>query len=158
MTRFLKIKALVLTLALLLGTVAVSGTERAFSSSGKGVATPIPTLPGEPPTADVTGTGYATHLGLFTNAGRISFVPDANDSNLVHPIGAATFTAANGDKLNIVVADSVMDLRTGVGTGHFSFAGGTGRFENASGITEFVVEQNFVSGAYEITMVGKIDY
>jgi hypothetical protein len=67
-------------------------------------------------------------------------------------------TAANGDKLIFAVADGSQSLITGIGTGHFRFVGGTGRFANATGIISYVVEQNFLTGAYEVTAVGTIDF
>ena len=33
-----------------------------------------------------------------------------------------------------------------------------GRFANATGIISYVVEQNFLTGAYTVTGVGSIDY
>ena len=45
-----------------------------------------------------------------------------------------------------------------IGTGVFEFTGGTGRFANAAGRTSGVIQQNVVTGAYELTMVGDIDY
>ena len=51
-----------------------------------------------------------------------------------------------------------MSLTTGVGGGLFRITGGTGRFANATGSMNAVVEQNFITGAYELTAVGKIDY
>lgn len=51
-----------------------------------------------------------------------------------------------------------MDLRTGIATGDMVFQSGTGRFENVSGKAAIVVVQNFVTGAYEFTMVGSINY
>ena len=156
MKRFLNIKILALALVLLVGSVSVSAQERAFSCTGKGIATIIPG--GSVLMADVIGSGNGTHLGLFTSSGRVYFNPDANDPNLVHPTGQATFTAADGDKLDVIVEDSTMNLTTGIGTGTFRFSGGTGRFANATGSISVVVEQNFVTGAYELTAVGKIDY
>jgi len=38
------------------------------------------------------------------------------------------------------------------------FQNGTGRFAGVSGSAAIVVEQNFVTGAYTFTMVGKINY
>ena len=38
------------------------------------------------------------------------------------------------------------------------FIGGTGRFESASGSTNFVVAVNFLTGGFDLTAVGKIDY
>ena len=40
----------------------------------------------------------------------------------------------------------------------FRFVGGTGRFAGASGTADAVVVVNLLTGAFEITMVGNIDY
>ena len=158
MKRSIGIKILVLTLTLLFGSFAATATERPFSCSGGGVAVPIINEAGQPIGIDVTGSGNATHLGLFTTLGKIFFSPHPTDPTQIIPSGQATFTAANGDKLVIVVAEGSQSLITGIGTGHFNFAGGTGRFANATGTISYVVEQNFVTGAYTITAVGSIDY
>jgi len=158
MKRFLNIKTLALGLILLLGNLPAGAAERPFSCSGKGIATILPG--GGAPSADVVGTGTATHLGLFANSGRVTFNPDPSNPNLVHPSGQATFTAADGDKLETVFSaeETSMDLTTGIGGGTFHFAGGTGRFANATGSISVVVQQNFITGAYELTAVGTIDY
>jgi hypothetical protein len=158
MKRFVAIKTLVVTLALLAGSVAASATERPFSFNGGGVAVPILNEAGHPIGIDVTGTGNGTHIGLFTTLGKVFFSPDPNDPTQIIPSGEATLTAANGDKLTFVVADGSQSLVTGVGTGHFSFSGGSGRFANATGLISYVVEQNFLTGAYTVTAVGTIDY
>ncbi len=158
MKRFLSIKILVLTLALLAGSVAATATERPFSFNGGGVAVPILNGAGQPIGIDVTGSGNGTHLGTFTTIGKVFFTPDPNDPTQIIPTGEATLTAANGDKLIFVVADGSQSLVTGIGTGHFRFTGGTGRFANATGIISYVVEQNFLTGAYTVTGVGSIDY
>jgi hypothetical protein len=77
---------------------------------------------------------------------------------VAHPSGEGVFIAANGDKLNIVVENASMSLLTGMGGGTFRINGGTGRFANATGSLTAVVEQNLITGAYEVTAVGKIDY
>jgi len=158
MKRFLNIKTLALALMLLLGNMPVGATERPFSCTGKGVANIV--AGSGVPSADVIGSGNATHLGLFANVGRVTFNPDPNDPNLVHPSGQATFTAADGDKLETVFSaeETRMDLTTGIGGGTFHFAGGTGKFANATGSINVVVQQNFITGAYELTAVGTIDY
>jgi hypothetical protein len=158
MKRFLSIKILVLTLTLLAGSVGATATERPFSFNGGGVAVPILNEAGQPIGIDVTGSGNGTHIGLFTTVGKVFFTPDPNDPTQIIPSGQATLTAANGDKLTFVVADGSQSLITGVGTGHFSFIGGTGRFANATGNISYVVEQNFLTGAYTVTAVGSIDY
>ena len=158
MKRSLSIKILVLTLTVLIGSLAVAATERAFSANGRGVATFVTDGAGNIIGADVTGSGTGTHLGAFTNAGRIFFAPDPNNAARLLVTGAASFTAADGDKLNIVVEDGEQDVATFVGRGKFRFTGGTGRFANATGLVSYVVEQNLVTGGYEITIVGSIDY
>ena len=158
MKRSLTVKFLVLTLTLLVGSFAVAAVERPFSANGKGIAIPILDGNGNLIGVEPTGSGNATHLGLFTNTGRVIFTPDASIPNILHPSGEGVFTAANGDKLNFVIITGALDLTTGIGTGDFAFTGGTGRFANATGRTSGVIQQNVVTGAYELTLVGNIDY
>jgi|SRR5215216_944190 len=158
MKRSLSVKILVLTLTLLVASLAVTATERPFSLNGKGVAIPILDGNGNVVGAEPTGSGNATHLGMFTNSGKVIFTPDASNPNIVHPAGGGVFTAANGDKLNFVIINGALDLSTGIGTGDFEFTGGTGRFANATGHTSGVIQQNVITGAYELTLVGNIDY
>ena len=156
--KVLSIKTLVLTLTLLLASIAVVATERAFSGHGSGVLVPILDANGNVIAGDVIGSGNATHLGTFTNDGRVIFTPDSSNPTIVHPSGAGSFTAANGDKLTFVIENGTMDLTTGLATGDFRFTGGTGRFASATGVAPGVVQQNFVTGGYELTMVGNINY
>src|SRR5215217_4855494 len=158
MKHSLSIKFLVLTLTLVVGSLAVTATERPFSLNGKGIAIPIVDGNGNVVGAEPTGSGNATHLGMFTNTGKVIFTPDASNPNILHPTGGGVFTAANGDKLNFIITNGALDLTTGIGTGDFAFIGGTGRFANAIGHTSTVIEQNVVTGAYEMTLVGNIDY
>ena len=158
MKRFVTVRSLILVFALLLGTIPVSATERAFASNGNGIATFITDGAGNVVGATVTLSGNGTHLGLFTGTGAIQFLPDANDPNISHPAGKVTYTAANGDRLPTVIENGRMDLRTGIATGDMVFQSGTGRFEGASGKAAIVVEQNFITGAYTFTMVGNINY
>jgi hypothetical protein len=158
MKRSLSIKFLVLTLTLVIGSLAVTATERPFSANGKGIAIPILDGNGNVVGAQPTGSGNATHLGMFTNTGSVSFTPDASNPNILHPSGGGVLTAANGDKLNFIIVSGALDLTTGIGTGDFEFTGGTGRFANATGHTQTVIQQNVITGAYEMTLVGTIDY
>jgi len=158
MKRSLLMKFLVLTLTLLVGSLAVTATERPFSLNGTGIAVPILDGNGNVVGAEPTGSGNATHLGMFTNTGQVSFTPDASNPTILHPAGGGVFTAANGDKLNFVIISGALNLTTGIGTGDFAFTGGTGRFANATGHTSGVIQQNVVTGAYVLTLVGNIDY
>src|ERR1051326_893802 len=158
MKRSLFIKSLALTFTLLVGSLAVTATERPFSLNGTGIAIPVVDGNGNVVGANPTGSGNATHLGMFTNTGHVDFTPDSSNPNILHPAGGGVFTAANGDKLNFVIITGALDLTTGIGTGEFEFTGGTGRFANATGHTSGVIQQNVVTGAYELTLVGNIDY
>ena len=127
MKRSLFIKLLALTFTLLVGSIAVTATERPFSLNGTGVAIPVLDGNGNVVGAEPTGSGNATHLGMFTNTGHVDFTPDASNPNILHPSGGGVFTAANGDKLNFVIINGALDLTTGIGTGDFAFTGGYGR-------------------------------
>ena len=158
MKRFVILKSLVLVFALVLGIIPVSATERPFASNGNGVATFITDSGGNVVGANLSLSGNGTHLGLFSGTGKIDFVPDANDPNIVIVPGEITYVASNGDRLPTIIENGRMDLRTGIATGDMVFQSGTGRFEGVSGKAAIVVEQNFVTGAYTFTMVGNINY
>jgi len=156
MKRFITATSLIL--ALLLAIIPVSATERPFASSGNGVASFIIDGGGNVVGANLMLSGHGTHLGAFSGAGKIDFVPDPNDPNIVIVPGEITYVASNGDRLPTVIENGRMDLRTGIATGDMVFQSGTGRFEGVSGKAAIVVEQNFVTGAYTFTMVGNINY
>src|SRR5215813_12910028 len=84
MKRSLSVKFLVLTLTILVGSLAVTATERPFSANGKGIATPIFDNNGNLIGVEPTGSGTATHLGFFTNTGKVIFTPDALSQH-THP-------------------------------------------------------------------------
>ena len=155
MKHFTKIRTLMLTLLLLLGTMPAFAVERPFALHGSGVATLITDPSGLPIGAVATGSGTATHLGQWTVIGNPKYTPDSN--GVLHSSGEATLTAANGDKLQIQI-DGILDPVTGVDQGVFYFLGGTGRFEGASGSANFVVNINPVTGGFDLTVVGRIDY
>jgi hypothetical protein len=154
MKSFTKIRTMMLTLFLLLGTIPVSAVERPFALSGTGVATLITDESGNLVGAIPTGSGTATHLGQWTVAGTVKYTPD---NGVLRSSGDATLTAANGDKLLIQI-DGILDPVAAVDQGVFRFVGGTGRFEGASGTTNFVVAINPLTGGFELTVVGKINY
>jgi len=155
MKHFMKTRALMLTLFLLLATIPASAVERPFALRGTGVATLILDEQGHPIGATPTGSGTATHLGQWTVTGNVRYTPDSN--GVLRSSGDATITAANGDKLQVQI-DGVLDPIAGVDQGTFHFVGGTGRFEGVSGDSNFVVSVNPITGGFELTVVGKIDY
>ena len=155
MKRFMKIRTLMPILFLLLGTLPVSAVERPFALNGAGVAPLITDEAGHLIGATPTGSGTATHLGQWTVSGNVSYIPDQN--GVLHSSGLATLTAANGDKLLFQI-EGILDPVAAVDQGVFHFVGGTGRFEGASGTANFLVSINPVTGGFELTAVGKIDY
>jgi len=158
MKRFVIIKSLILVFSLLLAIIPVSATERPFAASGNGVASFIIDGSGNVVGANLSLSGHGTHLGMFSGTGQIYFIPDPNDPNIVIVPGEVTYVGANGDRLPTIIENGRMDLRTGIATGDMVFQNGTGRFAGVSGKAAIVVEQNFITGAYTFTLVGKIDY
>jgi hypothetical protein len=162
MKRNSKLTVLALTAFFLLGSLPVFAVERPFALNGKGQASFIVDGAGNLTGADVTSTSNATHLGLCTTVGRVDYTP-ANDPE--HPgrllsSGSGKITAADGDTLFIEFS-GVLDPpegATGIDRPVFRFVGGTGRFAAASGTADAVVVVNIATGAFEITMVGNIDY
>jgi hypothetical protein len=155
MKRFTKIRTLMPILFLLLGTIPVSAVERPFALSGTGVATLITNEAGMPIGAIPTGSGTATHLGQWTVTGNVKYTPDAN--GVLHSSGDATITAANGDKVQIQI-EGILDPVVVMDQGIFHIVGGTGRFEGATGDANFVVALNPLTGGFDLTVVGKINY
>ena len=155
MKRFTKIHTLMLTLFLLLGTIPVSAVERPFALRGAGVATLITDESGNLIGAIPTGSGTATHLGQWIVTGTVHYTPDSD--GVLRSSGEAALTAANGDKLQFQI-DGILDPVAGVDQGVFRWVGGTGRFEGASGSANFLVTINPLTGGFELTLVGKIDY
>ena len=155
MKRFTRIRTLLPILFLLLGTIPVSAVERPFALSGTGVATLIVNEQGMPIGAIPTGSGTATHLGQWTVTGNVKYTPDAN--GVLHSSGDATITASNGDKVQIQI-EGVLDPAAGMDQGIFHIVGGTGRFEGATGDANFVVQLNPLTGGFDLTVVGKINY
>jgi hypothetical protein len=158
MKRLVIVKGLILVFALMLGIMPLSAKPRPFASNGTGVAAFITDGAGNVVGANLTLSGHGNQLGLFSGSGEIQFIPDANDPNIVHVTGGVTYTASNGDRLPTVIENGRMDLRTGIATGDMVFQSGTGRFEGASGKAAIVVVQNFVTGVYEFTMVGRVNH
>jgi len=154
----LKIRTLLVTLVLLMGALPAAAVERPFALTGGGVAGFITDGAGNIIGANVTASGTATECGLWTAVGTLFFAPDPNDPTKLVATGGATLTAANGDKLEFVLENSVLDIPTSISTGNFRFVAGTGRFAAPSGVANYVVSQNLATGAFQLTAVGRIDF
>jgi hypothetical protein len=141
-------------LFLLVGPISALAVERPFALNGKGVATLITDGSGNLIGAIPTGSGTATHLGQWTVSGTVHYTPV---NGVLKSSGDATLTAANGDRLLFQI-DGILDPVAAVDQGIFHFVGGTGRFEGATGDANFVVSINPLTGSFELTVVGKINY
>jgi hypothetical protein len=105
----------------------------------------------------VEGIGNASHLGKTT-----IYVNEVIDLRGFPWLGGydIIFTAANGDQLYGVYTSDIdpssFPELTGAGTG--SFAGGSGRFEDASGDLEYKVTFNAAEGKGQVSYSGNIKY
>jgi sugar (pentulose or hexulose) kinase len=136
MKRLLNRRSIMLTIVLLLGAIPVAAVERPFALNGRGVAAFITDSAGNIIGANVTASGTATHLGLWTTVGTVTFTPD---NGVLRSHAEVTLTAANGDKLESVV-DGALNPATGTDHGNLRFVGGTGRFQGASGNCDSLFE------------------
>ena len=144
------VSALVLALAVLtFGSLPAQAGERPFRLNVTGTVTNG---------GVINATGHASHLGLVSETGELSFVPDPDNPTQLLVSGIVTLTAADGDQLDILIEDAVLDVTTGQAAGIFRIIGGTGRFADATGSGDLVVDQNLVTGTFEGTGVGRIDY
>jgi hypothetical protein len=102
------------------------------------------------------GGGTATHLGKYTEHITMQI-------NVVtrHGIGAATFTAANGDTLTATV-DGQATLTSTPGVLSivevYTITGGTGRFADATGSFTLESTVNQTTGVITGTFSGAIDH
>lgn len=147
-----------LVLIALLGARPVLAVERPFKLIGAGDLTPITDEAGNVIGGMLAAVGTATHLGMWTQTGTLTFSPHPSDPTLILADGDSIITAANGDELHVTITGAVLDTNTGIATGSFDFAGGTGRFANASGSAPFEVLQDFDSGTFGVVANGMIDY
>lgn len=161
MKRSLNVTVLTLTALVVLGTVSVFANERPFALNAKGIATFITDGSGNPIRVDVSSSGTATHLGLTTTVGTITFTPDPANPGRLLTNGIGTMTAANGDTVQLELTGALEPTPgSATATDKFviRFVGGTGRFAGAHGTGTGVVVVNLLTGAFEITMIGDINY
>lgn len=157
MKRNLNIRIMALAISLLLGTFPVVAAERPLALNGNGASTFITDGAGNIIGANLTASGTATQLGMWTAVGMVQFTPDPSNTGRLLSSATATFTAANGDKLQIAL-NGAFDPAAGGDMGTIRFIGGTGRFDGASGDANFVVKLNPATGAFKVTAVGRINF
>ena len=160
MKRMSKLSVIRLVAVLLLGSLPVLAVERPFALNHSGFGPLITDGAGNPIGADVISSGTATHLGLCNIVGRVNFSPNPDHPGQLLSSGTGTITAADGDKIQIEFNGSLAPNGDGTATDRavFHFVGGTGRFAGANGSANAIVVANLVTGTFELTMVGNIDY
>ena len=107
---------------------------------------------------DFVAAGNGTHLGKYTESGKVSIVGGGFPVFLV--AGSATLTDKSGDELCVEIT-GVLDFSTGTITGTITFVGApTGRFEDASGSASVVApfETDGVMATIAVVVEGTIDY
>jgi len=97
-------------------------------------------------------TGTATHLGLFSRTETV--VVDLSSGMFID--GSLVFTTKNGDQLYADVAGGFTAIDLSTAAGCYTFTGGTGRFENASGNAMFSAVAT--ETGYDVTFDGEIEY
>jgi len=106
------------------------------------------------------GTGTATHLGRFTLHREATLKPAGSEVEVND--GKATLTAANGDQLEASFKGTLNPI-TNRAFLIYEWKGGTGRFQNASGPTIWLVELNPDQGTpdqgtYDVVADGVINF
>jgi hypothetical protein len=120
--------------SILVTTAAALTKETPMRGVGAGQITSV--TPG-PNGVSITaaGSGVATHLGKFTRTEEILLNPMDGTAT-----GSITFISADGDELYCTFTAAFVSTNEIVGT--YTFTGGTGRFEGASGTAPFSVVQS----------------
>jgi hypothetical protein len=145
--------ALVGTTALLSVAVSATAAETPFKGTVNAVETSQVVFPIASVTRD--GGGTATYLGKYTE--HITVQVNVLTS---HGIGAATFTAANGDTLTATVDGQATPVSPGVLSivEVYTVTGGTGRFADATGTFTLENILNQATGVSSGTLSGAIDH
>ena len=103
------------------------------------------------------GTGTATYLGTYTEAGTPIQLTPTSDPTVFDAAASSTYTAANGDELRAVFIGQ-LNAATGVITATVTYVGGTGRFANASGTATLSGQLGPGGTSLEVAVKGTIDY
>jgi hypothetical protein len=104
---------------------------------------------------DFVGSGYATHLGRYTETGIVAFSPTSNPA-VLHVDGSAVYVAADGAELHAAIVGE-LNQQTGVIGATLTYVGGTGRLANASG-TAALAGQVLPDGTLSVSVAGDIAY
>ena len=148
MFRFVPRFAAVLLLVVAGALAPAAAQERPFSASGAGTY--------HANYGSMYSTFEATHLGKANFYGYVYPLFLDNTQIFAFP---AYLTAANGDRLYL---ESVVyfDVDTGIAIGTATFAGGTGRFEGATGSADVMFDfgTDIYHQHFRFLIDGSIDY
>ena len=151
-----RISISLMTLALAgFSALAAVADARPFylAEHGSAKITPLPNNAGLQLSA--AGTGNATHLGRFALQRELTLTR-TSDEGVFDVVGTATLTAANDDQLFASIKGTA-NLNTGHAFLTYEWTGGTGRFQNASGETTWLVEIHD-DGTYDVVANGVINF
>ena len=103
-------------------------------------------------------TGNATHLGLY-HAVACVFVIRAQSPTVLVIAGNGVTTAANGDEVNFsFIGTTDVGGAVWLSDVTLTFAGGTGRFANASGQARYMASRAAFATDYTASATGTIAY
>ncbi|MGH7599910.1 MAG: hypothetical protein ACREOI_26440 [bacterium] len=108
---------------------------------------------------NLAGTGQFTQIGVATVELAHCARPEPISSNpltLEVLYGKIVLVGANGDKIHIAYAGSVVYSGKVVLTGEFYISGGAGRFSGANGNGTFVCEMTGADNEFVSTLKGEI--
>ena len=111
--------------------------------------------------ANLVGTGIASHGGKGVSAGVINVTGVASCTGGFSAKIEGVFTVANGNQIKYTVVQQLCPTAAAgvfAGIGSYSITGGTGRFANASGSGSFNGLGDFVGNKYQCTLDGMISY
>jgi len=100
------------------------------------------------------GTGTATHLGAIT-VERTATLTATDTPGIFDFEGDAILTSASGDQL-LTEIHGTFNANVGHADLVYEWTGGTGRFENATGLTFWSVE--VANGEYDVVANGQLFY
>jgi hypothetical protein len=104
---------------------------------------------------EFTGSGLATHLGIYNEAGLVQFSPTP-DPTVLQIDACTVYTSADGDQLHARISGQLNGV-TGVITATVTYVGGTGRVSAATG-TAALTGQLLPGGKIEVAVEGSIQY
>lgn len=133
-----------LALTLLTGVGMAAPRSVPLRGAGYGMITAA-----NPPTLSGVGTGVATVLGRFTREEQIVLTQTGTFT------GSIVFTTPDGSELHCDVSGGFTGPGTASGT--YTFTGGTGRFDGASGEADFNINLDSDGIHFTFQFIGTID-